>query len=190
MSLRDTASAILKENIATHFLEPKCHPCPGHTHCHFRINQFHVEDHEAQPLPEGLNSVQSVLEWPKSVGVKLSKSAQIGEMSRWQPCGKRGTRLRVGLGTPFQVRSSQNFPQRISNHQFSSYFVVVLSGERGRNRTYNLVIKSHLLCQLSYAPVRMVGRRMTGMRYENYLSQNIALHPPLILIPSRPSSQT
>ena len=29
-----------------------------------------------------------------------------------------------------------------------------LSGERGRNRTYNLVIKSHLLCQLSYAPVR------------------------------------
>jgi hypothetical protein len=29
------------------------------------------------------------------------------------------------------------------------------SGERGRNRTYNLVIKSHLLCQLSYAPVRL-----------------------------------
>ena len=27
-----------------------------------------------------------------------------------------------------------------------------LCGERGRNRTYNLVIKSHLLCQLSYAP--------------------------------------
>ena len=26
------------------------------------------------------------------------------------------------------------------------------AGERGRNRTYNLVIKSHLLCQLSYAP--------------------------------------
>jgi hypothetical protein len=25
-------------------------------------------------------------------------------------------------------------------------------GERGRNRTFNLVIKSHLLCQLSYAP--------------------------------------
>src|SRR6266481_4697168 len=29
---------------------------------------------------------------------------------------------------------------------------VDFSGERGRNRTYNLVIKSHLLCQLSYAP--------------------------------------
>jgi hypothetical protein len=29
---------------------------------------------------------------------------------------------------------------------------LISSGERGRNRTYNLVIKSHLLCQLSYAP--------------------------------------
>ena len=27
-----------------------------------------------------------------------------------------------------------------------------LNGERGRNRTYNLLIKSQLLCQLSYAP--------------------------------------
>jgi hypothetical protein len=30
---------------------------------------------------------------------------------------------------------------------------LVRSGERGRNRTYNLLIKSQLLCQLSYAPV-------------------------------------
>ncbi len=30
---------------------------------------------------------------------------------------------------------------------------MVIDGERGRNRTYNLVIKSHLLCQLSYAPL-------------------------------------
>ena len=29
-----------------------------------------------------------------------------------------------------------------------------IAGERGGNRTYNLVIKSHLLCQLSYAPVQ------------------------------------
>ena len=27
------------------------------------------------------------------------------------------------------------------------------NGERGRNRTFNLLIKSQLLCQLSYAPV-------------------------------------
>jgi hypothetical protein len=35
------------------------------------------------------------------------------------------------------------------------------SGERGRNRTYNLLIKSQLLCQLSYAPtvgIWLVGR--------------------------------
>jgi hypothetical protein len=32
-------------------------------------------------------------------------------------------------------------------------------GERGRNRTFNLLIKSQLLCQLSYAPTAngMVG---------------------------------
>ena len=28
----------------------------------------------------------------------------------------------------------------------------ILNGERGKNRTYNLLIKSQLLCQLSYAP--------------------------------------
>jgi hypothetical protein len=28
-----------------------------------------------------------------------------------------------------------------------------MNGERGRNRTFNLLIKSQLLCQLSYAPV-------------------------------------
>ena len=28
-----------------------------------------------------------------------------------------------------------------------------LIGERGRNRTFNLLIKSQLLCQLSYAPL-------------------------------------
>jgi hypothetical protein len=30
-------------------------------------------------------------------------------------------------------------------------------GERGRNRTYNLLIKSQLLCQLSYAPAIKEG---------------------------------
>jgi hypothetical protein len=35
-----------------------------------------------------------------------------------------------------------------------------LSGERGRNRTYNLLIKSQLLCQLSYAPTG--GTSMEG----------------------------
>ena len=30
------------------------------------------------------------------------------------------------------------------------------SGERGRNRTFNLLIKSQLLCQLSYAPTAIL----------------------------------
>ena len=29
--------------------------------------------------------------------------------------------------------------------------LLICSGERGRNRTYNLLIKRQLLCQLSYA---------------------------------------
>jgi hypothetical protein len=33
-------------------------------------------------------------------------------------------------------------------------------GERGRNRTFNLLIKSQLLCQLSYAPT--VGNSQVG----------------------------
>src|SRR5437870_4302021 len=39
--------------------------------------------------------------------------------------------------------------------------VIEEGGERGRNRTYNLLIKSQLLCQLSYAPtvgIWLVGR--------------------------------
>jgi hypothetical protein len=39
--------------------------------------------------------------------------------------------------------------------------VVDKDGERGRNRTFNLLIKSQLLCQLSYAPtvgIWLVGR--------------------------------
>src|SRR5436305_353061 len=35
---------------------------------------------------------------------------------------------------------------------FNNLYAFENYGERGRNRTYNLVIKSHLLCQLSYAP--------------------------------------
>ena len=34
-------------------------------------------------------------------------------------------------------------------------------GERGRNRTFNLLIKSQLLCQLSYAPGRTDEGRTT-----------------------------
>ena len=44
-----------------------------------------------------------------------------------------------------------------------------LSGERGRNRTFNLLIKSQLLCQLSYAPWEefAVGGLRTGLTVSN-----------------------
>src|SRR5579862_6032877 len=43
-------------------------------------------------------------------------------------------------------------PRRVSANFGESNFLV---GERGRNRTFNLLIKSQLLCQLSYAPERL-----------------------------------
>ena len=45
-------------------------------------------------------------------------------------------------------------------------------GERGRNRTYNLLIKSQLLCQLSYAPA-------TAVRWEQSLIISSVLHRPV-----------
>ncbi len=39
-----------------------------------------------------------------------------------------------------------------------------LVGERGRNRTYNLLIKSQLLCQLSYAPSGVFGVANSSLR--------------------------
>ena len=40
---------------------------------------------------------------------------------------------------------------------FSGLQVAEKNGERGRNRTFNLLIKSQLLCQLSYAPQKTQG---------------------------------
>jgi hypothetical protein len=47
----------------------------------------------------------------------------------------------------------------VQNAERTSTMIVIIpyavdyeDGERGRNRTYNLLIKSQLLCQLSYAP--------------------------------------
>ena len=37
-------------------------------------------------------------------------------------------------------------------HNSANCGFLILFGERGRNRTFNLLIKSQLLCQLSYAP--------------------------------------
>lgn len=43
----------------------------------------------------------------------------------------------------------------------------ILSGERGRNRTFNLLIKSQLLCQLSYAPTVGEGTTTTLQIYHD-----------------------
>ncbi len=53
-------------------------------------------------------------------------------------------------------------------------FPIGWRGERARNRTVNLVIKSHLLCQLSYAPTLCTVpnsaanrlHRITSSRYQ------------------------
>jgi hypothetical protein len=39
-------------------------------------------------------------------------------------------------------------------------------GERGRNRTFNLLIKSQLLCQLSYAPGKAVRANKLPRRHK------------------------
>lgn len=47
-------------------------------------------------------------------------------------------------------------------------------GERGRNRTFNLLIKSQLLCQLSYAPT-CKGRNFQREFNYNKAAARIAL---------------
>jgi hypothetical protein len=59
------------------------------------------------------------------------------------------------------------------------------SGERGRNRTFNLLIKSQLLCQLSYAPEPFafidsceVDRAGLGGTFTKLSQQPVQLEPP------------
>ena len=46
-------------------------------------------------------------------------------------------------------------------YEFAKCFI--LYGERGRNRTFNLLIKSQLLCQLSYAPIFMKLKNLDSL---------------------------
>ena len=52
------------------------------------------------------------------------------------------------------TREIESFANRlkISRCNFQACKSLKRFGERGRNRTFNLLIKSQLLCQLSYAP--------------------------------------
>ncbi len=65
----------------------------------------------------------------------LDAGRPLAEVVRKERGGSRGSSPR--RSTPSEGRDSLKSP---------------LFGERGRNRTYNLLIKSQLLCQLSYAP--------------------------------------
>ena len=60
-----------------------------------------------------------------------------------------------------QVKTRVGNAQHIRKvHVNILYVIDSKDGERGRNRTYNLLIKSQLLCQLSYAPT--LDRRFGG----------------------------
>jgi hypothetical protein len=48
---------------------------------------------------------------------------------------------------------AQNRAQNPISLMWQKSKLLILDGERGRNRTFNLLIKSQLLCQLSYAPL-------------------------------------
>src|SRR5271166_1184574 len=53
-------------------------------------------------------------------------------------------------------------------HSGGSYvckLLILKVGERGRNRTFNLLIKSQLLCQLSYAPACMEALQKGKQNY-------------------------
>jgi hypothetical protein len=50
--------------------------------------------------------------------------------------------------------SFRSTDQRSVDSFFAVCKLLKINGERGRNRTFNLLIKSQLLCQLSYAPSR------------------------------------
>ena len=71
----------------------------------------------------------------------VKDQGQVGNRVRRWRCFE-ASRTRTGVSYPGQ------------QHELSAE--VETSGERGRNRTYNLLIKSQLLCQLSYAPVLCV----------------------------------
>ena len=52
-----------------------------------------------------------------------------------------------------RIRFALPFGRQGAGRTPNSSALCGLYGERGRNRTYNLLIKSQLLCQLSYAPI-------------------------------------
>ena len=70
-----------------------------------------------------------------------------------------------------------------SDTRLNSKFLI-LYGERGRNRTYNLLIKSQLLCQLSYAPAREIWHLAPlAQAPKNSIANRVRLSPGAHLNP-------
>src|SRR5581483_8000400 len=65
------------------------------------------------------------------------------------------------------------------------------NGERGRNRTFNLLIKSQLLCQLSYAPTpserkgRSYAAQTRKLTAKSQLIRAFAFNSPEIVVAVR-----
>ena len=77
-----------------------------------------------------------------------------------------GVHASAEKGIPSDIAARQNVLAMFQRRDSKAPGVGVsenMNGERAGNRTPNLVVKSHLLCQLSYAPGRTLRRRrVTG----------------------------
>ena len=97
---------------------------------------------------------------PQSMNLRFTmRSRKEAWMVEALAAGSEGRRTRVNivfLRTKVRREAltcqESNHPQYHPKALASTGKSLIFYGERGRNRTYNLVIKSHLLCQLSYAP--------------------------------------
>ena len=78
------------------------------------------------------------------------KSCRLHPLPEWQGGSQRSGAHPAGKS---DVAHSGAVPCSGTQRQprFHDLQVIEADGERGRNRTYNLLIKSQLLCQLSYA---------------------------------------
>ena len=75
--------------------------------------------------------------------------SSFGAMIAKKSCGGAECRLLVTSRCSVRIRTQNGHSKLVLGRVPVSY---LKGGERGRNRTFNLLIKSQLLCQLSYAP--------------------------------------
>jgi hypothetical protein len=90
-------------------------------------------------------------------GIPKALKRSCGSLSGYKPALHRLS-LNGGLATTkskvFSEAPQETKKIRPLRDLAGSRIFIGNCGERGRNRTSNLLIKSQLLCQLSYAPLR------------------------------------